>query len=174
MVYLVIWCGKMVYLVEVWQNGVFGWCIGKMVYLVGVCQMVYLVYGKIWQLVLAKWCIWWSVAKWCIWLVYWQNGVFGWSMAKWCIWLSVAKWCIWLECGKMVYLVGVWQNGVWCIDKMVYLVGVCQNGVFGYGSVWQNGVFGWCIAKWCIWLECVKMVYLVAVWQNGVFGMAKW
>ena len=65
--------------------------------------------------------------------------------------VGVAKWCIWLECGKMVYLVEVWQ--------MVYL-----------GGVRQNGVFGWCIAKLCICMKCGKMVYLVGVWQNGVFG----
>ena len=38
------------------------------------------------------------------------------------------------------------------------------------GEVWQNGVFGWCMAKWCIWLAYCKMVYLVGVWRNGVFG----
>ena len=71
--------------------------------------------------------------KWCILLVY-ENGVFGWSMAKWCIWLVTAKWCIWyvVFCSSirnMLYLVGVWQNGVfekWCIclqcGKMVVFI----------------------------------------------------
>ena len=53
----------------------------------------------------------------------------------------------------MVYLIAC--------PKMVYLVGVWQNGVFGWRRVWQNGVFGW---------SSGKMVYLVGVWQNGVFG----